>query len=81
MPDSQVKPVRARCPLGGSAPCVDDLCRGVDITLCGLGEGIDFCPHGFLPSTCDDPFCDDGDSWEAAVMASADDLGVELDGG
>lgn len=44
--------VRARCPLGGDAPRVDDLCHGADTTLCGLEWGFDFCMHGYVPETC-----------------------------
>lgn len=56
------RPVRARCPLGGHAPCVDDLCHSVDTTVCGLEWGVDFCDHGFIPETC--PDCRDPEGWE-----------------
>jgi hypothetical protein len=53
MPNTRAS-VRARCRLGGPAPCFDDLCHGSSTTICGLEEGIDFCPHGYLPDTCDE---------------------------
>ena len=53
--------VRARCPIGGIAPCVDDLCNGTSRTICGLEEGIDFCEHGFIPETC--PECEGEDDY------------------
>jgi hypothetical protein len=59
--------VRVRCPLGGLAPCFDDLCHGVDTTMCGLEIDFDVCPHGFLPGTCDEPECDlDGEEYVGA---------------
>lgn len=54
------KGVRVRCPLGGYAPCVDDLCHGGGTTVCGLEEGEDFCDHDYLPETC--PECSARDS-------------------
>jgi hypothetical protein len=53
-----VRPLRARCRLGGPAPCVDDLCHGVDQTICGLWLDFDVCPHGQTPETCDEYPCD-----------------------
>lgn len=60
-----MKGVRARCPLGGFAPCVDDLCRGGDQTVCMLQRGFDFCDHGFDPETCPECWAEDhdGDEW------------------
>lgn len=57
------RPVRARCSLGGYAPCVDDLCYGGGQTLCGLETDFDFCHHGFIPETCPDCADDDRDEW------------------
>lgn len=54
--------VLARCPLGGPAPCVDDLCYG-GTTLCGLEPGFDFCGHWFVPETCPE-HCDRDDDWD-----------------
>ena len=51
---SERRPVRARCLQGGTAPCFDDLCHGVDTTMCGLEHLEDFCDHGWLPDTCDE---------------------------
>lgn len=60
----------ARCPLGGYAPCVDDLCHGGGRTLCGLEWGFDFCDHGNYPDACDECALDedadgfsDGQEW------------------
>lgn len=49
---ADTRPIPVRCPQGGYAPCVDDLCHGVDTTMCGLERGSDFCDHGYLPTTC-----------------------------
>ena len=42
MPPSEVyverRPIRVRCRDGGPVPCFDDLCHGVDTTMCGLAE-------------------------------------------
>ena len=63
-PSTVLQPVRARCGLGGPVPCFDDLCHGVDQTLCRLELGFDFCEHGFIPETC--PDCQEGeDDWLA----------------
>lgn len=46
------------CRLGGPAPCLDDMCNGVDRTMCGLyvagcgWEPADVCIHGFVPDSC-----------------------------
>jgi len=59
------KPVRVPCPLGGHAPCVDDLCHGTDTTMCGLEIDFDVCPHGWLPSTCPEGCGDDDpEDWD-----------------
>ena len=42
-----------KCPLGGDAPCIDDLCHG-GTTLCGLEPGEDFCEHYRHPDDCPD---------------------------
>ena len=55
------RPVRAHCPLGGLAPCVDDLCHGVTTTICGLEESHDFCWHGWVPDTCNEGCNGDGE--------------------
>jgi hypothetical protein len=47
-----------RCKLGGPAPCIDDLCHGVDVTMCGLHYGFDLCDHGNDPELCDEYPCD-----------------------
>jgi hypothetical protein len=49
---SSTKPVRVKCPLGGYAPCVDDLCYGGGQMVCGLEMDFDVCFHGFIPETC-----------------------------
>lgn len=59
--DPVIKPIPVRCPLGGPAPCVDDLCHGVDTTMCGLEVGYDVCFHGFYPDTCPDYECNGSD--------------------
>ena len=46
-----------RCKLGGPAPCFDDLCHGVDQTMCGLYLGFDFCEHGNDPELCQEYGC------------------------
>lgn len=51
MPETKRKGVRVRCPLGGFAPCVDDLCHGGGMMVCGLYEE-EVCHHGFIPETC-----------------------------
>lgn len=59
-----MSPARVRCPLGGSAPCIDDLCHGVDTTICGLVYDFDLCDHGYDPEACDEYPCNaerDGD--------------------
>ena len=58
---AQARGVRVRCPVGGYAPCFDDLCHGVDTTMCGLEYGFDFSEHDFDPETC--PECNARD-WE-----------------
>ena len=58
-----MKPTRVRCRLGGFAPCVDDLCHGVDRTMCGLfvdSVDGDVCYHGWAPGTCPEG-CDEDD--------------------
>ena len=57
------RPVRARCRDGGPAPCFDDLCHGVDTTMCGLEYSEDFCGHGYLPETCDEGCAEEGELW------------------
>ncbi len=58
------RPVRVRCPMGGYAPCIDDLCYGGDTTMCGLEWDEDFCTHGYIPETCPYPECQEGeDDW------------------
>jgi hypothetical protein len=44
--------IRAQCPLGGIAPCIDDMCHSGGQTLCGLDPDFDFCEHEFIPDTC-----------------------------
>jgi hypothetical protein len=51
--------VRVRCPLGGYAPCIDDLCHGGGQTICGLYVDEEVCPHGWIPETCPDGCADD----------------------
>lgn len=67
-------PIRVRCPLGGPAPCIDDLCHGVDTTMCGLEMDFDVCYHGFYPDTCNecsgDREWDDWDDHEAPDLAN-----------
>ena len=62
------KPIRVRCPLGGLAPCVDDMCHSGGDTLCGLEVGehedADVCWHGYLPDTCDQGCADDRDDYD-----------------
>lgn len=68
--------VPARCPLGGRAPCMDDLCHGGGQTVCGLWPDEDFCWHGYLPETCwecrweegEDVADDEGDPLLAPVV-------------
>jgi len=60
--ESRLKGVRVRCPLGGLAPCVDDMCHSGDRTLCGLFWGEDFCEHDYDPETC--PLCDQEREYE-----------------
>lgn len=62
-PTQRRRGVRVRCPLGGYAPCIDDLCHG-GAFVCGLDGDFDVCPHGFIPETC--PDCDDerGDEFD-----------------
>ena len=55
-----------RCLWGGRAPCVDDLCHGVDETLCGLQLGFDFCWHGNDPDACDECEAVDED-WDSTA--------------
>lgn len=50
-----------RCPLGGLAPCIDDMCHSGGETLCGLEPGFDFCEHECDPETC--PDCHDYDDY------------------
>lgn len=50
------KGVRVRCPYGGFAPCVDDLCHGGGMTVCGIYEE-EVCHHGFVPETCPEYPC------------------------
>jgi hypothetical protein len=58
--------VSVRCPLGGPAPCVDDLCNGVDTTLCGLELGFDFCPHDNDPDECEECAAE-SDDWDSTA--------------
>jgi hypothetical protein len=51
--------VRVKCPLGGYAPCVDDLCYGGGRTLCGLYLDEEVCFHRFIPETCPEGCADD----------------------
>lgn len=44
---------KARCALGGRAPCGDDLCYG-GTTLCGLEAYVDICQHENDPDDCDE---------------------------
>jgi len=53
----QVRHGPVRCKLGGPAPCIDDLCHGVDVTMCGLHYGFDLCDHGKDPELCDEYPC------------------------
>lgn len=78
------KPTRVRCPIGGFAPCVDDMCHGGDRTMCGLEVGdhedADVCWHGWVPMTCpegcaerdDDYDFDFDDSYEVAAGSSVE---------
>ena len=63
---------RVRCPLGGYAPCLDDLCYG-GTTVCGLEPGADFCEHYRYPDDCpdctDERFDDDGPPDDEYLMA------------
>jgi hypothetical protein len=73
MTTTQARPRLVRCRLGGYAPCVDDLCHGVDTTVCGLEHGFDFCDHGYDPDACsecaaEDDYSNQGD-WTAADAA------------
>jgi hypothetical protein len=61
-PRTRRKAVRVRCPLGGPAPCIDDLCHSGGATLCGLDPDHEVCPHGFIPETC--PECGEDDEPE-----------------
>jgi hypothetical protein len=65
--------MRVRCPLGGYAPCIDDLCYGGGQTLCGLYMDEEVCFHGFIPETC--PDCDESEDWPDDGF---DDLGRPL---
>jgi hypothetical protein len=67
-------PVRAYCPLGGPAPCVDDLCHGSDHTICGLEYGFDFCAHGFLPDSCSECRDEEFGTWEDEGRTFDDEL-------
>ena len=61
--------IRVRCPLGGLAPCIDDMCHSSDQTLCGLYRSYDFCDHGYDPDSCvecDEESDDDGSFQEMA---------------
>lgn len=55
------RPLRVRCPPGGYAPCIDDLCHSGGQTLCLLEPDFDFCWHGYDPETCDQGCAHDGD--------------------
>lgn len=57
------RPWRVTCPLGGPAPCIDDLCHGGGRTLCGLEWYRDFCEHGYDPEECPYGCRDDEDDW------------------
>ena len=67
---------RVSCPLGGIAPCPDDLCHGTDTTLCGLEYGFDFCEHDYDPDSCsecngpDEMTDDEWDEIEDEIEAS-----------
>lgn len=59
------KDSRVRCLWGGYAPCIDDLCRGVDTTMCGLEYGFDVCDHGSEPEFCPEYPCNaDREPWD-----------------
>lgn len=57
-------PSRVRCLIGTgmTAPCPDDLCHGVDTTLCGLEYGFDFCEHDQDPDSCEE--CNRDNEWD-----------------
>ena len=52
---SEPQPVRPACAYGGDAPCMDDLCHGSDVTMCGVDMFNDpfICPHGYI-ANCDE---------------------------
>jgi hypothetical protein len=56
------KPVRVKCPLGGYAPCIDDLCHGGGQTVCLLDSDFDFCSHGYIPDTCNQGCANDDEA-------------------
>jgi hypothetical protein len=59
-----MKGIRPRCPLGGIAPCIDDMCNSGGETLCGLEPGGDFCEHEFIPDTCPECWDEDHEHFE-----------------
>ena len=54
---SRRRGVRVRCPLGGYAPCIDDLRHSGGQTIRLLEPGFDVCAHEYDPETC--PECED----------------------
>lgn len=47
----------SECVRKGRLVCPDDLCHGVDETVCCLVAGIDFC-DGLCPDTCPSGDCE-----------------------
>jgi hypothetical protein len=81
---SETKPrrgIRVRCPLGGYAPCIDDMCHGVDQTMCGLWvegcgfDAADVCLHGWVPETCPEGCADEYDDEPDDDFTSFDEEG------
>lgn len=68
-----------RCPLGGTAPCCDDLCHGSDRTLCGLERGFDLCDHDEDPDSCKQ--CQSEDDYEWQPSYTGDDRIVATEDG
>jgi len=65
--------VRVRCPLGGYAPCLDDMCHSGGETLCRLEPGVDFCEHEFDPETCPECWAEDHDQADDDVTSFDED--------